>query len=108
MNADNGVSRPKGLHLKCRVAGPGMGNLPVYSTAASPGKPLCHPRPHRRGRAYGQPRHRPTVSPAKNYLACFSSIGCIDHQIWKGHREEAKNGPPWEHRIMRNEGAMVP
>jgi len=45
-----------------------MGNLPVYSTAASPGKPLCHPRPHRRGRAYGQPRHRPTVSPAKNYL----------------------------------------
>src|SRR5215831_685083 len=51
--------------------------------------------------------HIPTVSPAKNYLACFSSIGCIDHQIWKGHREEAKNGPPWEHRMTRNEGAMV-
>ena len=50
----------------------------------------------------------PTVSSAKNYLVCFSSIGCIDHPVWRGHREEAKSGPPCEHRITRNEGAMVP
>ena len=49
-----------------------------------------------------------TVSLAKNYLACFSSIGCIDHQVWKGHREEAKSGPPCAHRSTRNEGAMMP
>ena len=36
------------------------------------------------------------------------SIAYIDHPVWRGHREEAKRGPPCEHRITRNEGAMVP
>ncbi len=50
----------------------------------------------------------PTVSPAKNSLVYFISIGYIGHPVWRGHREEAKRGPPYEHRITRNEGAMVP
>src|SRR5712691_9396724 len=50
----------------------------------------------------------PTVSPAKNSLVYFISIAYIDHPVWRGHREEAKRGPPCEHRITRNEGAMVP
>jgi hypothetical protein len=52
--------------------------------------------------------YTPTVSSAKNYLVCFSSMGCIDHPGWRGHSEEAKSGPPCEPRITRNEGAMVP
>src|SRR5262245_18451779 len=51
---------------------------------------------------------RPTVSSAKNYLVGFSSTGCIDHPVWRDHREEAKSGPPCAHRLTRNEGAMVP
>ena len=50
----------------------------------------------------------PTVSPAKNSLGYFISIVYIDHPVWRSHREEAKRGPPCEHRITRNEGAMVP
>ena len=50
----------------------------------------------------------PTVSPAKNSLVYFISIAYIDHPVWRGHREEAKRGPPCGHRITRNEGAMVP
>jgi hypothetical protein len=38
----------------------------------------------------------------------FESIDCIDHPVWRGHREEAKRGPPCEHRIRRNEEAMLP
>src|SRR5438132_2297577 len=52
--------------------------------------------------------HIPTVSPAKNSLVYFISIAYIDHPVWRGHCEEAKRGPPCEHRITRNEGAMVP
>jgi hypothetical protein len=51
--------------------------------------------------------HIPTVSPAKNSLACFISITSIDHPAWRGHREEAKRGPPSGHRITRNEGAIL-
>ena len=51
---------------------------------------------------------KPTVSSVKNYLVCFSSIGCIEHPVWRGHHEEAKRGLTCEHRITRNEGAMVP
>src|SRR5216684_1060332 len=41
--------------------------------------------------------------------ACiFISIDYIDHPVWRGHREEAKRGPPRGHRITRSEGAMVP
>ena len=50
----------------------------------------------------------PTVSSGKNYLVCFSSMGCIDHPGWRGHREEAKSGPPCAPRSTRNTGAMVP
>src|SRR5712664_2997831 len=49
-----------------------------------------------------------TVSPAKNSLVYFISICYRDHSVWRGHLEEAKRGPPCEHRIMRNEGVMVP
>src|SRR5438876_7777880 len=52
--------------------------------------------------------HIPTVSPAKNSLVYFISIAYRDHPVWRGHCEEAKRGPPCEHRITRNEGAMVP
>jgi hypothetical protein len=51
---------------------------------------------------------RPTVSPAKNSLVYFISIAYIDHPVWRGYREEAKRGPPCEHRITRNAGAMAP
>ena len=51
---------------------------------------------------------KPTVSPAKNSLVYFISIVYIDHPVWRGHSEEAKRGSPCEHRITRNEGAMVP
>jgi hypothetical protein len=49
-----------------------------------------------------------TVSPAKNSPAYFISIASIDHPARRGHREEAKRGPPWGQRITRHEGAMVP
>src|SRR3989442_14912785 len=52
--------------------------------------------------------NKPTVSPAKNSLVYFISIAYIDHSVWRGHREEAKRGPPCGHRITRNAGAMVP
>jgi len=48
------------------------------------------------------------VSSAKNCRVCFSSIDSRDHPVWRDHREEAKSGPPWEHRLTRNAGAMVP
>jgi hypothetical protein len=48
----------------------------------------------------------PTVSPAKNSLVYFISIACIDHPVWRSHREEAKRGPPSGPRITGNEGAM--
>ena len=38
----------------------------------------------------------------------FSSISYIDYPVWRGHREEAKRGPPCEHRIPWNEGVMLP
>jgi len=53
-------------------------------------------------------RHTPPVSSAKNCRVCFSSIDSRDHPVWRDHREEAKSGPPWEHRLTRNAGAMVP
>jgi hypothetical protein len=37
----------------------------------------------------------------------FISIASIEHPAWRGHREEAKRGPPSGHRIPRNEGAMM-
>src|SRR2546426_9229978 len=52
--------------------------------------------------------NKPTVSPAKNSLVYFISIAYIDHPVWRGHREEAKRGPPCGHRLTRNAGAMVP
>ena len=53
------------------------------------------------------PAPRPTVSPSKKPLAYFISIGCIDHPVWKSHREEAKRGLLFGHRIPRNEEAMM-
>src|SRR2546425_4816159 len=50
----------------------------------------------------------PTVSPAKNSLVHFISIIYIGNPVWRGHREEAKRGPPCGPRLTRNEGAMVP
>src|SRR5215475_5186516 len=50
---------------------------------------------------------RPTVSPAKNSLVYFVSIAYIDHPVWKSHREEAKRGPLFGHRIPRNEEALM-
>jgi hypothetical protein len=50
---------------------------------------------------------KPTVSPAKNSLMYFVSMGYIGHPVWGSHREEAKRGPPSGHRIPRNEGVMM-
>jgi hypothetical protein len=43
---------------------------------------------------------------AKNSIVYFISMTYIDHTVWRRHREEAKRGPPFGHRITRNEGAM--
>ena len=51
--------------------------------------------------------YKPTVSPSKKPLAYFISIGCIDHPVWKSHREEAKRVLLFGHRIPRNEEAMM-
>jgi hypothetical protein len=50
---------------------------------------------------------KPTVSPAKNSLMYFVSMGYIGHPVWGSHREEAKRGPPSGRRIPRNEGVMM-
>ena len=49
---------------------------------------------------------RPTVSSARNYLVCLSSIAYIDHLVWNGHREEVTRGPPCESRTRAMRGGI--
>ena len=84
------------------IVGGRVGSEPIHGTWSSL---ITHYLEEKDGE-FKPATRRPTVSPVKNSVVYFISIGYIDHPVLRGHGQEAKRGEAGGHRITRNCAAL--